>query len=122
MGIPETFDIERFRARETIPTPKRNNRARKPGEWFLRGPIPGTWLKRAGKLPGKAVLVSLAVWYQVGVDRVQTVKLCRFTRDRFGITRYSLHRGLAALEKAGLVTVVRAKGSCPVVTILELEP
>jgi DNA-binding FadR family transcriptional regulator len=63
----------------------------------------------------------MALWYLAGVEACQEVKPTRRTWDRFGVSRHTGRRGLAALERAGLVAVTRARGRAPRVTILEAE-
>lgn len=116
----QTLELDSFRAkpsgtrRPKIPPPRR-----KKGEWFLKGPIPGTWLHRAAKLPGRALHVGLALWFLAGLKKCNYVTLTWATFNRFGVSPDSGRRGLAALERVGLVSVERHPGRCPRVTILE---
>jgi hypothetical protein len=90
-----------------------------PGEHFVKGPIPMNWLSAAAAIPGKAVIVALAVWFLAGMKKTSTVKLTRTVLDRFSISRHAAYRCLQRLEAAGLVEVRRHRGRCPVVTLLE---
>ena len=74
---------------------------------------------RAARLPGKALHVALTVWFGAGVKRKRTVRLSYSQMGKLGCKRETARRGLAALESAGLVSVDRHPGRCPVVTILE---
>ncbi len=89
------------------------------GEEFVRGPIPLVWLSKACKLRGKALAVAMALWFKAGAQRnTPTVVLSGALLKRFGVaSRKAGYRGLAALERAGLVAVERHTGRCPVVTI-----
>jgi DNA-binding transcriptional ArsR family regulator len=63
----------------------------------------------------------MALWFLYGVSRDRNpVVLSRQVLTEFGVTPRSASRGLAALEDAGLVTVVRCHGRLPRVTILEV--
>jgi hypothetical protein len=73
-------------------------------------------------LPGKALHVGVQVWFQVGLTKSSEVSISMSTMDRMGVSRFAASRGLAALEKAGLVSVVRHPGRKPVVTILTTPP
>ena len=124
----DTIDLEQFRAkRDGGPwpaTPERKPKAKRPprhrpGDWFLKGPIPGPWLSLAAKLPGKALHVGLALWCAAGMVKGNRLKLTSDQLRPFGVGYDAGHRGLAALERAGLVTVDRHRGRCPVVTICE---
>lgn len=93
----------------------------KPGEKFLKGPIPWGWLTVAGNLPGKAIHVSTAIWFIAGMKNNPTVVLSFKILNDLGVKRNAAYRGLAALEKSGLVSVVRRRGRCPRVTINDFQ-
>jgi hypothetical protein len=93
----------------------------KPGEKFLRGPIPWNWITQAAHLPGKACQVGMALWFLAGIKDRQTLALSGSALRDLGVSRYAGYRGLKALEKAGLVSVQRHIGQNPVVTILDLK-
>ncbi len=85
---------------------------------FLKGPIPLPWLTTASKLAGKAALaVGLALWFEAGRRRSDEVTLTTAILNRFGVSRKAKYRGLTALEKVGLVSVVRKPHHNPVVTL-----
>ncbi len=119
------LDLERFRRTnpDQLPPPKPRRRCPRPthGEWFLKGPIPGRWLKRAASLRGRALHVGLAVWLAAAMRRSNRVKLTRRHLARFGVPYDAGRRGLIALEQAGLVFAERHPGRCPLVTILEVR-
>src|SRR5215470_2895400 len=87
------------------------------GESFLKGPVPIGWLWAAGRLPGKALLVGLDVWFRAGVQGRGTVRLSRARSWLRGLDRWTVHRALRALERAELVEVERVKGRAPMVTL-----
>ena len=99
--------------------PSRKVPRHKAGQKFLKGPIPLNWLSTAARQPGKACHVALGLWFWVGVKKSCEVALSMsWLKAIFGVSRYSGYRGLAALEKVGLVSVVRHRGRKPVVTVL----
>jgi hypothetical protein len=114
------LDIAKFRADQPDPPPVNSKPLprHKAGEWFVKGPIPGSWLEVAARRPGHTLHVGLALWYLVGLNKCKTVRLTWATLRRFGLGDDAGRRGLLRLETAGLVTVERQCGSCPVVTIL----
>lgn len=57
------------------------------------------------------------MWYLAGLKKSRTVSPTWDVWRRFGLPPDAGRRGLAALERAGLVTVDRHVGRCPVVTI-----
>lgn len=121
MDLP---NLDEFRAnRDSRPKPKAGARRprRRRSEWFLKGPIPGEWLGRAARLSGRALHVALAVWHQNALESRNVVKLTWGVLDRFGVTPDAGARGLAALERAGLVSVQRHRGRSPLVTIQGAE-
>ncbi len=91
----------------------------RPGEKFLRGPIPLPWLQKAAALPGKVLALSLALWFQAGVTKSGVVQVGRKLAARFGVGRNAAARCLKLLEDAGLVAVDRHPGRCHSITILE---
>jgi hypothetical protein len=86
---------------------------------FIRGPLPVDWIAAAARLPGLALALALAIWFRRGVEQATSFPLYASTLAKFGVNRWSSYRALMALETAGLVTVERREGRCPVVTILE---
>ena len=94
---------------------------RRAGGWFVRGPIPGEWITRAAKVSFRALRAGLALWYLAGVKKTRTVKPGSDAWARFGLSSRAGGRGLGALEAAGLVSVDRHPGRCPVVTINDCE-
>jgi hypothetical protein len=92
-----------------VPPPARPVRPprHRPGEWFLRGPVPWPWLEAAARLPGKALALSLCLWREAGRRRCRTVKLS------------PARRALRSLEAAGLVVIDRQPGRGLAVTIVD---
>jgi hypothetical protein len=93
----------------------------KSGEYFLRGPIPQAWLCAAARAAGRGsgFKVAIALWYLSGLNhQAKTVKLSGAVLRDLGVDRHAGYRGLAKLEKAGLVQAKRHPGRLPVVTIL----
>lgn len=117
----DPFDPERLKLPAgAVGQAKQSNRLprHKAGERFLRGPIPWPWLEAAGRLPGKAMHVAIVLWLLAGINRGRPVKWEPATAATLGVGRHAAYRGLAALERAGLVGVDRRIGRCPVVTIV----
>src|SRR5262249_17344986 len=104
-----------------VSTSPREAPIRKQKGRFLKGPIPLDWLSVAGKLPGRALHVAIAIWFGAGLTRSRQVALSRTWLRHLGVNRYAAYRGLNALESAGLVSVVRHRGRKPMVTILDAQ-
>jgi hypothetical protein len=120
-------DLDRLRLDgagiETQSLPPGNTAHRRVRGEFLKGPVPLAWLSAASRLSGKAALaVGLALWFESGRRRSKTIKLTGPIMARFGVNRKSKYRGLASLEREGLIEVVRVPRRNPVVTILDLSP
>ena len=118
------IDIKKF----TLPHNKRTQKPpkqlpphHKPGEKFLKGPIPLNWLAKAARLPGKALHVAIAIWFWVGIKKSCTVGLSNVGVKVFGISRYSKKRGLKSLELAKLVIVKQHTGCAPIVTVVDIK-
>lgn len=104
-----------------LPSTKKTPR-HKPGQKFVKGPIPLDWLSVAAKLPGKALHVAVALWFRAGIRKSNQMRFPMSWLDRvFGVNRTSAYRGLAVLEKGGLVSVVRHRGRASIVTLLEVS-
>ena len=86
---------------------------------FLKGPIPWDWILRASRLPAKALIVGLCIWRLSGATGKNTVPLSNSEVQSFGIDRAAKSRGLAALERAGLIAVSRKPARWPLVTLLK---
>lgn len=92
----------------------------RPGQWFLKGPIPGEWLKRALCHPS-AIKAALVLWFLAGRDKSREVRPTHTEWWRFGVLPRTGSRGITALERAGLVRVDRHRGRCPIVTLLDVS-
>ena len=120
MGFP---DVERLKTlgpsleQALNQMPKKLPR-HKQGEPFVKGPLPVAWFGPAAALPRKALAVGLTLWFKGGFDGKAEIKLSGSLLRKFGIKRDAARRGLAALEKGGLVSVQRHPGRCPLVQIL----
>ena len=115
--------LERYRLPKSfvVPSGVRERPRRRRGEKFLKGPIPWPWLVLACRGPGKTLHVAMALWFLYGVSRDRApVALTRQVLAEFRVSPRAAHRGLAALERAGLVAVVRHRGRLPRVTLLEV--
>lgn len=93
----------------------------RPGQPFLKGPIPWGWLERAGGLPGKALHVALYLWREAGCRKLRVVRFRMGMTAGMGLSRWVARRGLLALQSAGLVSVVRRPGRCLDVTLNALD-
>src|SRR5262245_9639020 len=91
-----------------------------PGEPFIRGPIPWRWVVLSATLPGKALSVALALWFQAMRLRPPraTISLPTQVLRDLQVSRQAAYRALQHLERAGLVRVQRKTGCRPLVTIL----
>jgi DNA-binding transcriptional ArsR family regulator len=95
-----------------------------PGEKYLRGPVPLHWLRLAGGLGTKALLVGLAYWFLAGLrhGRKEGLELASKALSWFGVDRVAKSRALASLEGAGLISIDRRGHKEIYVTILDVEP
>lgn len=85
---------------------------------FIRGPIPFDWMKKANRLPGKAGIVGMALWFLRGVKLSPTFTLTREFDELTGCQRKAIYAALKALESAQLIRVVRRDGGRPEITLL----
>ena len=94
----------------------------RPGEYYLTGPIPMRWVRRATRLPGKAWQLGCALWFEAlcSKNRSPVVILQRRKREWFGLERRAFYRALEALQKAKLIRVEPRRGKAPEITILDV--
>jgi hypothetical protein len=96
-----------------------------PGEQYLGGPIPMSWLRVAAALPGKAFHLAVALWFEAGRRRGKspTAHLSAATYRSFGLaSRNTRDRALEALAGAGLVRVETRTGRPVLITIVASGP
>ena len=86
---------------------------------FLKGPIPIWWLNKASSLPGKAVHVSLAIWWLHGMSKGGPIKLTGKALSHFNVSRYAVRLAIDGLERLGLIRAVRRPGRRPEITVLK---
>ena len=116
----DTFNPKNLTLHKKLSGDTNNDQApprHKPGENFLKGPIPWQWLSIAAKQQGKALHVALAIWFLVGIARKKTVTLQGKVLRTLGVNRHALYRALRALERVKLVSVERRSGRYPDITV-----
>jgi hypothetical protein len=69
-------------------------------------------------LPGQALVLGLCLWRLKGATQKDTVALSNRELKPLGIDRAAKSRGLAALEKAGLIKVERKPGRWSNITLV----
>jgi hypothetical protein len=95
-----------------LPTARRRRNSR-----FIP-PMPFEWFRQACLLPGKAVILAVAIWYLSKRQQSTTILLAQTTLHEFGISRQAKYRALPKLQAAGLITVQSRGRKNPQVTIL----
>ncbi len=124
--MPRTDDLEVFRLKQKC-VPSRSiveSQAKEPRKagLFIRGPIYMDWLKGVLRLPGRApVVLALALVFQAGLEKSQTIRLTRKLMTRFDIPPRTCYDALAKMERAELVKVTRRLGCCREIEILHVE-
>ncbi|MGO9607344.1 MAG: hypothetical protein ACLQAT_28785 [Candidatus Binataceae bacterium] len=117
----DRIDVEELRISDEKMEPLKQ---KAPRHWlvpYIRT-IPLEWKMRADRLPGKAGVVSDRLWYRAGISRsLESISFSLSKLKEWGVSYKTAAKGLAALEKAGLVSVERRAGNSPRVTIL-VEP
>jgi hypothetical protein len=120
----DAFDPDALRLNgEALYTPRRRPPKgaprHRPGEPFLKGPVPWRWLTTAAALPGKALQVALLLWKEAGCRKSRCVTLCLAHGAEVGVTRKAGRHALRRLEAAGLVRVAHLPGRALQVTLLD---
>ena len=120
--LDDPFDPARLRLNGTIaadlarPFASTKPPRHRPGELFLKGPIPWRWLEQAARLPGKALSVSLVLWREAGRRRRRTIPIS-LASVGLGLSKWAARRALRQLDGAGLVSVRHLPGKSLQVTI-----
>ena len=89
---------------------------------FVKGPIPLEWVSIAAALPGKALNVAVALWWQHGMAKGKPFKLTWMSLKYLSVERAGASAGLARLEQAGLIQVVPRPGQRPLISIVFTPP
>lgn len=89
--------------------------------YFLRGPIPLPWLKRAALQPGKAYTLGTILWWFKGMNPAKPIKVTTKSLKYFSLSEDAYRDGLKRLEEAGLVSVKRKNGQRALIEIIVLE-
>lgn len=113
--MSDPFDLSKLTECPVPDRPRKRPPRHRPGEKFLKGPVPWRWIECAARLPGNALVVGLAAWREAGCRKCATVPL---NLSRLVVPRKTAQRGLAELVRAGLVSVDRRKGRPALVTLL----
>jgi hypothetical protein len=78
------------------------------------------WISKAADVGAERI--ALMLWRQVGLKRGRVIDITLGNDDGYmRIGKDAKRRQLVALERAGLVTVKRAKGRAPMVTLIGLS-
>jgi hypothetical protein len=83
--------------------------------------MPLSWFQGACRLPGKATVLAVVLWYTSRLKRSKTFVLTQARLGGFGISRHAKYRALKALENAGLIAVTRRSRKSPEITLLDLS-
>ncbi len=78
------------------------------------------WLSAAGKLPGKAFNLGIAIWWLANMSNSKKVKLTGRALGYVGISRDATSDALKRLEDNSLIRVQRLPGQRPIVEILSV--
>lgn len=111
---PEELPVKQIEEKDALPTNFR-------GKKFLKGPISWDWICRAARLRGRSLHVAMGIWHLAGITRGRTMKLSQKVLRELGLNRNAAYRGLAELEKDGLVRVRRRTGQNSEVTIIDVQ-
>jgi hypothetical protein len=92
------------------------------GQRFLKGPICLRDIAAAARLPGRALVLFIAIHHQIALTGKPSVTLPARLLAELGISRSAKARGLKALERSGLVTVARSTGRAARVQLVIRQP
>ena len=114
------LDLDRYRLREhSLSQIKPKNALRRRKGSFLKGPIPISWLEKAGGLPGKTLHVAVALWFAHGFEKQSRFRFTPKWYVWLNIGPHALRRALQRLKEAGLIRLEYRPGRSPIVTLLD---
>lgn len=87
-------------------------------KYFLKGPIPLSWLTQASKLSGKVLHVSIALWFLYGINKGKEFKVQHKFVKAFGIHRSTFYKAIKSLETVGLIQKSKTRGQTHRVRII----
>jgi hypothetical protein len=72
------FNVERLalgsgESKVEKPRIKEKTPRHKPGEKFLKGPVPLPWLASTAQLPGKSLHLGIVLWFLTGLKNARAV-------------------------------------------------
>lgn len=104
-----------------LPSPSQHSSRRHNTSPFIKGPIPLEWIRQAIRLPKPALCVGLTLWLLRGFyNGSSKLRIDRSFRKRLGLSADQARRGAHALERAGLINVIKqGRGRCLVVQLAE---
>ena len=88
-------------------------------KYFIKGPIPLSWLIKANRLGGRTSAVATTLWFYDGINHGQEFRLTWRLDDVTGISRQARQRALKKLESAGLIQLTIRHGASPIVRIIK---
>ena len=117
LGTLDSFVVDDIPERE-VRTAVLRRRQQRRSKRFLKGPVPLDVVATAGALPGRALLVLLAIWHRVDLTGRLRVALTAGVMQEFGFDKFVKRRALMELEGAGLIRVQRVKGRATTVELI----
>jgi hypothetical protein len=115
--------VEQFRDRDSKLSDEVLSGQRKPRQRsrFIKGPIPEDLIAQATQISKSAGIVMLALFYQSGLRKRNTVPVPYKALRRWGVSDNTTRNAIKKLVAAGLITNERRAGHSPRVTIMERE-
>lgn len=116
----DPWDVEQLRLPDSLvgdlARTKRPPRHR-PGETFIKGPIPHAWVASASRLPGSGLAVVMVARFLRGRYRYREGWSLAEIGERLGVSPDTVRRALVSAEGAGLVVVERSPGCKPMISL-----
>jgi hypothetical protein len=87
-------------------------------EYFIKGPIPISWIAKANRLGGTVGIVGLALWFYQGIHKGRPFSISKRFDEITGVTRQTRQSSLKKLHLAGLIDLDLKRGAYPVIRII----
>jgi hypothetical protein len=88
-------------------------------KYFIKGPIPLTWLALANRLGKGTGAVATVLWFYEGIHNGKPFNVTHRLDDVAGVSRQTRQVALKKLQQAGLIELTINRCSFPTVRIIK---
>ena len=90
-------------------------------KYFIKGPIPLSWLANANRLGKGTGAVATVLWFYEGMYNGKPFKVSHRLDDVAGVSRQTRQLALKKLHQAGLIELTANRRAFPTVKIIQSQ-